>query len=170
MPLDFKKLYKKTLAEKKALKKENQKLKESMKDTVCASVYNNILGEIADYSAENEELKEENQELKEEQFDNMEELAKHEGMCLVDIQIFDRLIDSEKENEELKKEIRHLEDRAVADYDCHMNQYKELKEKNEILKKKLEIQEWNTGLTDTRILYEHEDWYKKEDITEIIFN
>lgn len=51
-----------------------------------------------------------------------------------------------KENEELKKEIRHLEDRAIADYDCHMNQYKELK-------KKLLILEEYTGPIDTKIMY-----------------
>ena len=33
-----------------------------------------------------------------------------------------------EENKKLKEEIRHLEDRAVADYDSHMNQYKEYKE------------------------------------------
>jgi len=53
---------------------------------------------------------EEKKALKKEQFDNMEELAKQEGMCLVDIQIFDRLINYEKENEELKKEIEELKE------------------------------------------------------------
>jgi len=53
---------------------------------------------------------EEKKALKKEQFDNMEELAKQEGMCLVDIQIFDRLINYEKENEELKKEIEDIKE------------------------------------------------------------
>ncbi len=61
-------MYQKSFAEKKVLKKEIQ------------------------------ELKEENEKLKAEQFDNMEELAKSEGMCLVDIEIMDRLIDYEEEN------------------------------------------------------------------------
>jgi len=55
---------------------------------------------------------EEKKALKKEQFDNMEELAKQEGMCLVDIQIFDRLINYEKENEELKEVNEQLEAEA----------------------------------------------------------
>ena len=48
-------------------------------------------------------LTEENKELKAQQFDNMEELAKSDGMCLVDIKIFDKLIEEEEENKELKQ-------------------------------------------------------------------
>mgnify|MGYP003138867029 CR=1 FL=1 len=48
------------------------------------------------------QLTEENKRLKKEQFDNMEELAKSDGMCLVDISIFDKLIEKEKQYDELK--------------------------------------------------------------------
>jgi len=53
----------------------------------------------------------------------------------------------EEENAKLKEEIRHLEDRAVADYDCHMNQYKELKKQNEELEEKLKKQKADGGQT-----------------------
>ena len=48
------------------------------------------------------QLTEENKRLKEEQFDNMEELAKRDGMCLVDIHLYDKLIEKEKQYDELK--------------------------------------------------------------------
>ena len=51
-------------------------------------------------------LKAENEKLKAEQFDDMEELAKSDGMCLVDIKIFDKLIE---ENEQLKEENKKLQ-------------------------------------------------------------
>jgi len=53
----------------------------------------------------------------------------------------------EEENAKLKEEIRHLEDRAVANYDCHMNQYKELKKQNEELEEKLKKQKADGGQT-----------------------
>ena len=53
----------------------------------------------------------------------------------------------EEKNDKLKEEIRHLEDRAVADYDCHMNQYKELKKQNEELEEKLKKQKADGGQT-----------------------
>jgi len=114
---------------------------------------------------------EEKKALKKEQFDNMEELAKQEGMCLVDIQIFDRLINYEKENEELKEK---LESRNKEFYNAlarnrgmksqnewKRNRVSELFDENKELKKKLLILEDHTGSIDTRILYEDEDWYKK---------
>lgn len=52
---------------------------------------------------ENVKLKDEIKQLKEEQFDNMEQLAKSNGMCLVDTHIFDKLIQEEQENKELKQ-------------------------------------------------------------------
>jgi len=52
----------------------------------------------------------------------------------------------EEENAKLKEEIRHLEDRAVANYDCHMNQYKELKEENKGYKEYYD--KWSPILTD----------------------
>jgi len=171
MPIDYKKLYLKCFEEKKALKKE--------------------------------------------QFDNMEELAKQEGMCLVDIQIFDRLINYEKENEELKEVNEQLEaeaertgelesivwidfygEKEVID-DIKAYRFRDdiiaMKKENEELKKEIEdlheqlneesderltnkrswmqtqkayhevkkkllILEDYTGPTDTRILYEDEDF------------
>jgi len=53
----------------------------------------------------------------------------------------------EEKNDKLKEEIRHLEDRAVANYDCHMNQYKELKKQNEELEEKLKKQKADGGQT-----------------------
>lgn len=53
-----------------------------------------------DYKKLYEQSQKENEELKNEQFDEMEKIAKQQGMCLVDIPIFDKLIEKEKENEE----------------------------------------------------------------------
>ena len=54
----------------------------------------------------------------------------------------------QEENEKLKKEIGHLEDRAVSDYDFHMNQYKELKEENKKLKEEIEELKEEEELSD----------------------
>lgn len=87
----------------KQSKAENKKLKEEMNELKCK------------YDSERlarapklwDEMKEENKRLKEEQFDNMEELAKRDGMCLVDIHLYDKLIEKEKE---LKEEIEKLKE------------------------------------------------------------
>ena len=53
-------------------------------------------------------------QLKEEKFDNMEELAKRDGMCLVDIHIFDKLLAQEEENKELKLELKAAQEVSVV--------------------------------------------------------
>lgn len=71
-----------------------------------------------------ERIKEENKKLKEEQFDNMEEIAKRDGMCLVDIHIFDKLVEEEEENKVLKQNAKNHSD--VVDY--WRNENEKLKE------------------------------------------
>jgi Trp operon repressor len=80
--------------ENKKLKEENQVLKQNAKNH----------SDVVDY------WRNENEKLKEEQFDNMEEIAKRDGMCLVDIHIFDKLVEEEEENKEIKKEIKKLKE------------------------------------------------------------
>ena len=94
----------------KKLQEENKKLKEQKQNFVKLSQ------KAAKHSDESHKkkgdyilkLQEEIKKLKEEQFDNMEELAKSDGMCLVDIKIFDKLIEEEEENKKLKEENKEL--------------------------------------------------------------
>ena len=100
MPIDWKKLYQKIFAEKKALKQENQELKEKL-------------------------------ESRNKEFYNT--LARNRGM--------------RSQNEWKTKEVEK-----------RFDENKELKKQIEILKKKLLIIEHYVGPTDTRILYEDEDF------------
>ncbi len=76
----------------KQSKEENEKLKGEkmvLHNRVCIEESANLL------------LRNENKKLKEEQFDNMEELAKRDGMCLVDIHLYDKLIEKSESKEEV---------------------------------------------------------------------
>ena len=87
------------------LLKEKEKLEEEMNELKCKYDSERLARSPKlwdQMKKENKELKEEIEKLKEEQFDNMEELAKRDGMCLVDISIFDKLIEKEKQYDELK--------------------------------------------------------------------
>jgi len=83
-----------------------------------------------DYKKLYEQSQKENEELKNEQFDEMEKIAKQQGMCLVDIPIFDKLIEKEKENQELKEENEKLKkesERLERLRITFINRYGELK-------------------------------------------
>ena len=98
------KLYKEHKIEIMQLKEVNKKLNwedDTLEDTLSSLNF---------YTEVNEELKEENKMLKAQQFDDMEALAKSDGMCLVDIKIFDKLIEEEKENKELTEENEELQE------------------------------------------------------------
>jgi len=87
------------------------------------------------YADDSEHYEKEIKKLKEEQFDNMEELAKRDGMCLVDIHLYDKLIQQEEENKQLKEENKKLkaeneylwEPVNADDYIRLDRQYEELK-------------------------------------------
>jgi len=116
------------LLAEKMLKKRIQQLEDLLDAEMLAN--ERLAEEVAElkckYDAERlaraprlwDELKEENKKLKEEKFDNMEELAKRDGMCLVDIHIFDKLIAQEEENKELKEQLdarhRHKDPRITV--------------------------------------------------------
>jgi len=71
-----------------------------------------------DYKKLYEQSQKENEKLKKEQFDEMEKIAKQQGMCLVDIPIFDKLIEKEQENEELKNKLQKLGDEIIKADGC----------------------------------------------------
>ena len=88
------------------LKEQVAVLKTRRPDIYLKSEFDNMKTRLEVF----ERIKEENKKLKEEQFDNMEEIAKRDGMCLVDIHIFDKLVEEEEENKKLKEEIKRLEE------------------------------------------------------------
>jgi len=57
---------------------------------------------------DNQRLKQENEKLKQEQFDELERLTKDMYMTLVDVEIFDNLIEKEQKYDELNREIEQL--------------------------------------------------------------
>ena len=103
----------------KSLKKENKfylRKMEKMKEEIKKLKKEIIEWEEEYCSAESkaEGFEEEIIQLKEEKFDNMEELAKRDGMCLVDIHIFDKLLAQEEENKELKLELKAAQEVSVV--------------------------------------------------------
>jgi len=71
-----------------------------------------------DYKKLYEQSQKENEKLKKEQFDEMEKIAKQQGMYLVDIPIFDKLIEKEQENEELTNKLQKLGDEIIKADGC----------------------------------------------------
>tara|TARA_Y100001973_G_scaffold105213_2_gene177585 strand:- start:326 stop:928 length:603 start_codon:yes stop_codon:yes gene_type:complete len=124
----------------KRYKREKAK-NESMKDDwqvateKIAQENSELHNEIKRLKRENMNIKKENEKLKEEQFDNIEKLAKQENMCLVDIEIFDKLIEEEEENKRLKNEMKLL--KSVNEQHLQRLEIME-KSKSGIYRKKLE--------------------------------
>ena len=85
--------------------------------------------------AELEEAQEEIRELKDKL---IEKSTSYLTKCEVDLLKTKKVYALEEENKKLLKEISRLEDRAVADYDTRMKEYKQLKEELEQYKEELE--------------------------------
>ena len=79
-----------------------------------------------------EQYEKEIKELKEEKFDNMEELAKLDDMCLVDIDIFNKLMAQEEENKELKEELKAAKEVSVVYMKRYEQKAKEERQIDEI--------------------------------------
>ena len=96
-----------------------------------------------------QELQKENEELKEKN-DGFKALL----LCECGVSI-ERVVEIKEENKKLKKEIKHLEERAVNDYNTRMNREKELQEhldKSREVSNKL-IAENNTTMPSQSALY-----------------
>ena len=98
-------------------------------DLINEAVSKREYDRLWDENASNEE---EIKELKEEKFDNMEELAKRDGMCLVDIHIFDKLMAQEEENKELKEELKAAQEVSVVYMKRYEQKAKEERQIDEI--------------------------------------
>jgi len=181
MPIDYKKLYLKCFAEKKALKKENQELKEEIEDikeeyfekgweTGKCDTFGEIDDNVKPLKEKIEELNEVNEQLEAE----AERTGELESIVWIDFygekeviddikayRFRDDIIAMKKENEEIKKEIEYLHEQLNEESDerlTNKRSWMQTQKAYHEVKKKLLILEDYTGPTDTRILYEDEDF------------